>query len=187
MEKHYTQIEKEALAVTWACKRLSSYLLGLKFTLETDHKPLVSLLSTKALDQLPPRVLRFRLRLMRFDYDIIHVPGKQLITADVLSRAPIKHTLSEEEMEQEADLKVFIDSVVQGLPATETRLKQIFEEQKADSVCGKIRQYCQLGWPEKSHLQKGLWPYWQERGHFSIVGDLLLRGQRIVIPSCWMP
>ncbi len=39
-------------------------------------------------------------------------------------------------MEQEADLKVFIDSVVQGLPATETRLKQIVDEQKADSVCG---------------------------------------------------
>ncbi len=64
---------------------------------------------------------------MHFDYDIIHVPGKQLITAKVLSRAPIKHTLSEEEIEQEADLKVFIDSVVQGLPATETRLKQIVE------------------------------------------------------------
>ncbi len=37
----------------------SSYLLGLKFTLETDHKLLVSLLSTKKLDQLPPRVLRY--------------------------------------------------------------------------------------------------------------------------------
>lgn len=68
-EKHYAQIEKEALAAMWACERLSSYLLGLMFTLEMDHKLLVSLLSTKALDQLPPRVLRFCLRLMRFDYD----------------------------------------------------------------------------------------------------------------------
>lgn len=149
--------------MTRACDRLSSYLLGLKFTLETDHKLLVSLLSTKKLDQLPPRVLRFCVRLMRFDYDIIHVPGKQLISADVLSRVPTKHTLSEEEMEQEAHLKVFIDSVVQGLPATETRLKQIVEEQKADSVCGKIHQYCQSGWPEKKtcgHIGKneGIFP-----------------------------
>ncbi|KAJ8336269.1 hypothetical protein SKAU_G00396120 [Synaphobranchus kaupii] len=73
--KHYAQIKKEALAATWACERLSSYLLGLKFKLETDHKPLVPLLSTKPLDELPPRVLRFRLRLLKFTFDIVHVPG----------------------------------------------------------------------------------------------------------------
>ena len=59
-ERRYSQIEKEALATTWACERLSNYLIGLPFTVETDHKPLVPLLCTKALDELPPRVLRFR-------------------------------------------------------------------------------------------------------------------------------
>lgn len=58
-EKRYAQIEKEALAVTWACERLASYLLGLHFTLMTDHKPLVPLLSTRGLDDPPPRILRF--------------------------------------------------------------------------------------------------------------------------------
>lgn len=59
------------------------------------------------------------------------MPRKKLITADVLSRAPVKHTLSEEEMEHEADLKAFVDSVVQSLPATETRLKQLIREKKS--------------------------------------------------------
>ena len=41
---------KEALVVIWARERFQDYLIGLHFTIETDHKPLVPLLSTKTLD-----------------------------------------------------------------------------------------------------------------------------------------
>ena len=84
-EQRYTQIEKEVLAVTWACERFQDYLLGTKFKVETDHKPLVPLLSSKPLDLVPVRMQRFRLRLMRFDFTIAHVLGKDLNTADTLS------------------------------------------------------------------------------------------------------
>ena len=53
-EKSYAVIEKEALASTWACERLEEYVLGLRFTLETDHKPLVPLLTTTDLSNIPP-------------------------------------------------------------------------------------------------------------------------------------
>ncbi len=58
-EKRYAQIEREALAVVWASDRFSDYILGRSFLIETDHKPLVPILNTKNLDNLPPRVLRF--------------------------------------------------------------------------------------------------------------------------------
>ena len=87
-ETRYAQIEKEALA----CECFSDYILGKTITIETDHKPLVPLLSTKRLDNIPPGVLHFRLRLMSFDYSIIHTPGKLLYAADILSRAPQTHS-----------------------------------------------------------------------------------------------
>ena len=34
---NYTQIEKEALAITWACKRFHQYLNGLHFNVEMDY------------------------------------------------------------------------------------------------------------------------------------------------------
>ena len=90
-ESRYAQIE-EALASTWACKHFSDYILGKSIVIESDHKPVVPLLNNKSLDTLPPRILRFRLRLMRFDYTVCHVPGKSLYTADTLSRAPLPHS-----------------------------------------------------------------------------------------------
>lgn len=56
----YTQIEEEAVAVTWVCERQSTYLLGLDFTVHTVHKSLISLLGFCPLDDLTSHILRFR-------------------------------------------------------------------------------------------------------------------------------
>ena len=50
----YAQIEKEALATAWGCDKFSDYIIGLRVIIETDHKPLVTLLGSKHLDDLPP-------------------------------------------------------------------------------------------------------------------------------------
>ena len=114
-ETRYAQIGKEALALTWACERLSAYLLGLDFTVRTDHKPLISLLGTRPLDDLPPPILRFRLRMMRFTYKIIPVPGKQLVAADALSRAPLGPEDSTECDSLERECQVYIDHVMEHM------------------------------------------------------------------------
>ena len=81
-ERRYAQTEKEALAITWACEKFSEYILGKQILIETDHKSLVPLFSSKHLDDLPPWVLRLRLRLT---FSIVHVPGKYMYTIDALS------------------------------------------------------------------------------------------------------
>ena len=95
-EQRYAKIEKEALGITWVSERFSDYLIGLEFHIEIDHKPSVPLLSSRNLEDLPARVKRFRMRMMRFTYSISHVPGKSLYTADTLSRAPSGRPISRE-------------------------------------------------------------------------------------------
>ena len=184
-EVNYAQIEKEALALTWACEKFQDYILGKSVLLETDHKPLVSLLSTKALDDLPPRVLRFRLRLARFHYAIQHVPGKKLHTADVLSRSvflPFQGDSSPED--QERDMDLFVDSMITALPASSETLSRYKKGQANDPVCVQLRYYCQNGWPASKHsVDFTLRPFWKAKHKLSIVNDLLLYNQRIMVPG----
>ena len=109
---------ERSLSSHWASEKFSEYLIGKQFHIETDHKPLVPILSTESLDQLPPRVLRFRLRRMIFHYTIAHVPGKFLYTADTLSRAPLPCTTTH----LEEITEFFIDSIVSQLPGNKDRL-----------------------------------------------------------------
>ena len=82
VECRYVQMEKEALALTWACERFSDYVVGKSTVAETDNKPLatVPLLTTRTLDKVPPRVPRLRMQLLRFHFkEVNHVPGKECI------------------------------------------------------------------------------------------------------------
>ena len=124
-ERRYAQIEKEAFATTWLCEKFSAYILGRHFEIESDHKPLIPLLNSKALDNLPPRILLFRLRLARYQYTARHVPGKFLVIADTLSRAPVPQSSEDKcASELQHEVKAFVDSVTLNLPATEPCLKE---------------------------------------------------------------
>ena len=151
-EQRYAQIEKEALAITWACKRFSDYLMGMTFHVHTDHKPLVPLLGSKNLDELPLRVQRFKMRLMRFSFTISHVPGRDLITADALSRAPVA-TSSAADDQLRQDVQAYVSLVMDNLPATDKRLQEIQQVQQDDEVSKRIALYCKEGWPERGRLK----------------------------------
>lgn len=178
-ESRYAQIEKEALVVTWACDRLISYLLGLKFTIKTDHKPLISLLGSRALDDIPPRILHFRLRPLRFNYSIEHVTGKQLVTADMLSHAPLKmETLDDDLVERECNL--FINQVNADIQATKTKLELIKEEQVLNVTCKQIRIFTGKDWPShQRNVPEQHLPYWPDHHDIHIADDLLMKGDRV--------
>ena len=185
-EQRYAQIEKEALAVTWACERFRDYLIGLSFHIQTDHKPLVPLFTYKGLDELPVRVQRFRLRLMRFNFTVSHVPGKDLVVADTLSRAPVSSGVTDDE-EFQQEVEAYINLIVQQLPASEHRLKEIMARQQEDDTCKTLIKYCHDNWPHRSHIASCAKPYLSVAAELSVCNGLLLRGDRIVIPQSLQP
>ena len=181
-ESRYAQIEKEGLACTWACEKFSTYILGTSFTIETDHKPLIPLLGTKQLHSLPPRILRFRLRLDRFNYQIVHVPGKHLYTADTFSRAPTSSPTPDDViLEEVADAAMMM--CITHLPAGTERLCEYTSAQDSDTTCSRVKTYCREGWPDKHDIRPELRPYWEKRDELMMPGGLLLCGCRIVVPE----
>lgn len=82
-EINYSTIEKELLAIVWAAKYFRPYLFGHKFKIITDHKPLTWLMSLKEPNS---KLIRWRLKLEEFDYEIVYKKGKLNTNADALSR-----------------------------------------------------------------------------------------------------
>ena len=154
--------------------------------MQTDHKPLVPLFTSKPLDELPVRVQRFRLRMMRFDFSMSHVPGKSLLMADALSRAPCSEA---EASEQET--AAYVKSVIQSLPATDRQLERIQRHQEEDEECRQVAEYSRSGWPSRQALPGALRMYHWVATEISVQDGLLMRGSRIVIPAslrleCWI-
>ena len=88
-EKNYATTEKECLAIVWSVHKLRQYLIGSRFKLETDHKPLEWLESARTSQARSQRLERWSLELRAFEFDVVYRPGTMNQSADALSRKPI--------------------------------------------------------------------------------------------------
>ncbi|KAK3889172.1 hypothetical protein Pcinc_006797 [Petrolisthes cinctipes] len=84
-EQKYSTIEREALAIGFGVAEFDYYLRGKEFILETDHKPLVYLKTSKCSND---RLMRWALRLQDYPFRVIHIAGRDNVGADLLSRSP---------------------------------------------------------------------------------------------------
>ena len=122
--------------------------------------------------------------LARYQYTAKHVPGKLLIIADILSRAPVSHPSEDESaLELQQEVQAFVDSVASNLPATEHHLKQYQQAQHDNPICLQVMKHCESFWPDKRPINKDLIPYWRVRASLLICNNLLLYNDRIVVPT----
>lgn len=83
VESHYTTSEKELLATVWATKYFWPYLYGRWFKIVSDHKLLVWIMNVK---DPGSRLMRWRIQLAEYDFEIVHKSGSLNTNADALSR-----------------------------------------------------------------------------------------------------
>ena len=82
-ETRYSQTEKEALALIWACEKFHPYIYGIPFELITDHKPLEVIYGTRS--KPCACIERWVLRMQPYKFKVKYQPGPKNI-ADPLSR-----------------------------------------------------------------------------------------------------
>ena len=171
VERRYSQTEKEALALVWACERFNLYLLGLPtFDLVTDHEALKVIYSRGS--KPSARIERWVLRLQPYNYKVCCVKSQDNI-ADALSRLTKIPASEKYRYDDEHVRMVALSAVPIAL-----KIQEIESASAEDEDLQAVR----------SCLISGNWetapkPYVWVRNELTYIGQVILRGTRIVIPN----
>ena len=110
------------LAVVWAIKHFRVYLEGRKFILQTDHSALRWILSLK---DPTNRLARWLACIQQYDFEVVHVKGKNNVVPDALSRRHYSRT------------KTSADAIIDQFPDLNMQSSEVHENKE-----GSFGQTC---------------------------------------------
>ncbi|UYV71248.1 hypothetical protein LAZ67_8002382, partial [Cordylochernes scorpioides] len=175
-ERKYSQVEREGLAIVFAVNKLKNYLFGRKFTIYTDHKPLITIFGDKT--NLPPlianRLHRWALTLSNYSFEIEYKKGKDNIIPDFLSRFPECQEDNLEYNDGSGEILLLNTSIIDHvLVAHETQL---------DRTLFKLYKIIETG-ELPSSPNDDLIPYLKRIDDFTILQECIFLESRMVIPK----
>ena len=175
-EKNYVAIELESLAVAWAFEKLHHFIYGKKFKLQTDQKPLATILS-RSQNASTPRLQRLLNRAFQYDFDVEYIKGETNVVADCLSRLGV----TKDHIKLP---KAMVHSVSVELPATKDFLDRVRTATQKDQELQLLTQQVKLGWPKKiSEVDDKIKCYWSFREDITVTEDIVVKGHRIIVPK----
>lgn len=177
-EQRYSQMEREALAIRWACERCYKYLIGSTFVVLTDHKPLLAFFNNPN-SRAPMRIERWLLYLQQFDFRLEYSPGSENI-ADYLSRHAKPVTAKEQascDKREEVVHSLILDSTPKAISLTDLQ-----KETAIDPVLGKLAKVIRTNNRAACKSDPVLREYAPVIDELSIAEGLVLRGSQIVVP-----
>lgn len=177
-EKKWAQIEKELLAIVFACERFHYFLYGHEFVVQSDHKPLESLVK-RDIDDVTPRLQRMFLHLLKYPGMCIkYTPGKEMLVADCLSRAALP---SDKDLCEE--LSGMIHTLSRSVCLSPDNYKLYVETLDKDERYRRIIGYVEHGWPGYHQLDDLGQLFYKHRHLLHYENGLLFKEHRLVVPT----
>ena len=178
-EKNYARIDKEALSIIFGVKRFHSYLYGRKFTLITDHKPLLAILGPKS--EIPTlaaaRMQRWALILSAYHYEIQFRPTGEHGNADALSRLPLPLKQGNRREEEDSaccySMEFFKSAITFEIIREETKKDRLLQQ-----VVGRLKD----GWREDDFVSE-LATFAKKKLELTLEKGVVLWGRRVVVPE----
>lgn len=158
-ETRYAQIEKELLAIVFACNHFEAYIYRRDaIQVETDHQLLVSIMK-KPINSAPSRLQRILLRLQKYNLNLKYKRGPTMYLADTLSQGCLPDVNACEFSHQ---LKFVYHTV--SLAMAEDHLQQLIHASSYDSVLQMLQETMRQSWPEnKSKVPDSTHAYYNFR------------------------
>ena len=175
VETRYSQTEREMLAIVWGAERFHLYVYGAKFSIVTDHKPLIGIFKGHKLTST--RIDRWKLRLMPYDCKLIYRPGKnENNPADFISRHP---NILEPDQNDISIAESFINYVCNNAVPKAMSLDEVKMATKTDQTLQALIKAIESNqWSDP--LVKD---FKKVKDEISVCNGVLLRGNRIILPA----
>ena len=171
-EQRYSQTDREFLAVVYGAEHFHLYLYGGKFTVVTDHKPLIGIMNSQK--PTTARIERWRLRLMPYDMMLVYNPGKdEANPADYLSRHPTEKPKRDNKAEE------YISYVATNAVPKSMTLDEIRTATAEDPTLREVMTAVQTGRWDKP----GVEGFARFAGEISVTDGIILRDHRIIVPQ----
>lgn len=123
------------------------------------------------------RLQRIKLKLMKYDLEVVHCPGKDMHIADALSRAC-------DNIEIESNTDNSLNEIIHSLNISDNRRVEFEKETEKDVVLRELKNVCKLGWPKnKSKVNETIKFYWSKQNNIFLENNLLFFDNRIMVPS----
>ena len=177
-EKNYQNLKWECMAAVWGMEKFHYFLYGKHFTLQTDQKPLVSIFRKHMID-VSPRIQQIAICAWQYQFEPQYISGKMNVIPDALLRVtPLDFE------DHDVDKEVLAIKVLTYTAIEEREKTELLNETDKDAELHVLKMVISKGWPKKrSSLAPNLQPYWNYRDELTIEDGILMKGQKIIIPT----
>lgn len=178
-EQKYAQIEKELFAVVFATDKFYHFICGKKFIVESDHKPLTSIIK-KDLNKDSPRLQHMLLKLLKFEFDIKYLPGKDMLIADSLSRSYLTDPVFDD-----PELSYVIHTLSRKLTISSEKRKIFQTETSKDEILLQIIKFFRDGdWPSWNKIKsEEIKSFYKVKDELFLSDNLLFLNHKLIIPK----